>query len=697
MLKELCELKTNLLHPLLMDFSLKRLKAMKQIKHKLFVCIISSVLILALATVANSNGEDTWRPVDPNELAQKESKVEKGADAEAIFWDESFDIGGFFEPTTTKIHIRVKIFSERGRDRFSKIEAEYDSYSKIENLAARVIKPDGSIVEIKKNEIFEKTIVKASGTKIKAKIFIVPNLEVGSILEYRYTKISPFTLYSLQLFFQRDIPAQSITNCAVAKSLFGGKMDTRNSIIFNMEKIDFVEKDGMYCGTKKNVATFKTEPMMPPENSVKPWVLFIGEKTKDKKDDSSDTQKMKIWFLKNLKDRTKPNEAIKKTALQIIGDAQTDGDKLTRLFEFCKMQIKNTDYDYSPNAKKEESKKRDIFYIRKASETLKEKEGTSTNINDLFASLALAVGLDVRFVMTGDRNSAMLLSNNKENVDIVFSFNTTPCIGVVVGDYAFYFSPGNYYLPMGMLPWNIEGQKSMLVNEKIGNWHKTPLTPPEANAEKRSGKFRLSEDGTLEGEIKMEFTGHIGQNYKLANDELTQAEREQSLTEKVKRISTLAELSNIKIENAQDPVKNFIYAFNVRILNYAQRTGKRIFFQPNFFEYNSEPLFVSNMRTHQIFFPYAWSVEVEIEIELPQNFELEVETAPRVASFSHVGGNYTIYLTPSDDGKILTYKSTFKFGTNKQLLYEVSAYPLMKTFFDNIHKKATQIVTLKQK
>jgi hypothetical protein len=45
---------------------------------------------------------------------------------------------------------------------------------KIKDLAARVIKSDGSIVEVKNEDIFEREIVKAGGRKIKGKILCSP-------------------------------------------------------------------------------------------------------------------------------------------------------------------------------------------------------------------------------------------------------------------------------------------------------------------------------------------------------------------------------------------------------------------------------------------------------------------------------------------------------------------------------------------
>src|SRR5207245_9128519 len=56
----------------------------------------------------------------------------------------------------------------------------------VTNLQKQTIKPDNSIVNYE-GKVFEKAIVKAKGLKYMAKTFTLPEVQVGSILEYYYT------------------------------------------------------------------------------------------------------------------------------------------------------------------------------------------------------------------------------------------------------------------------------------------------------------------------------------------------------------------------------------------------------------------------------------------------------------------------------------------------------------------------------
>jgi len=155
------------------------------------IAVVVCLLAGSASMPAAAAGED-WKPVDAAELALKSPVVEKEADAEGLFWEVKIDDN----PDGNLIfnhYLRVKVFTERGRESQSKIDLPYGKLYggevKIEDIAARTIKPDGSIVELNKKDIFERTIVKTSGLKVKAKSFAMPAVEPGCIIEYRWREV----------------------------------------------------------------------------------------------------------------------------------------------------------------------------------------------------------------------------------------------------------------------------------------------------------------------------------------------------------------------------------------------------------------------------------------------------------------------------------------------------------------------------
>ena len=64
---------------------------------------------------------DEWKPIDPAHLSLKNAMVEKEADAEALFWEVRIDDNPDGDLIFSH-YIRVKVFTERGRESQSKID-----------------------------------------------------------------------------------------------------------------------------------------------------------------------------------------------------------------------------------------------------------------------------------------------------------------------------------------------------------------------------------------------------------------------------------------------------------------------------------------------------------------------------------------------------------------------------------------------
>ena len=58
-----------------------------------------------------------------------------------------------------------------------------------------------------------------------------------------------------------------------------------------------------------------------------------------------------------------------------------------------------------------------------------------------------------------------------------------------------------------MLNWREEAQETLISDAREPIWVTTWQAPAEPSVAKRTGKFRLLDDGTLEGDVHIEFTG----------------------------------------------------------------------------------------------------------------------------------------------------------------------------------------------
>ncbi|HEY2865465.1 MAG TPA: DUF3857 domain-containing protein, partial [Pyrinomonadaceae bacterium] len=118
-----------------------------------------AVCVLCLFAGLGLSQDKDWRPVTAEDLSSKIPVVEPGADAEAIFWEVRVDDSSA-DGLTLKHYVRVKIFTEKGRDDFSKHDIPFGKGSRIKDVEARVTKPDGSVVFLNKEDVLEREIVK---------------------------------------------------------------------------------------------------------------------------------------------------------------------------------------------------------------------------------------------------------------------------------------------------------------------------------------------------------------------------------------------------------------------------------------------------------------------------------------------------------------------------------------------------------
>ena len=642
-----------------------------------FLLVVTLVLSSIGWATVNAAGEE-WRPLDPEHLALKAAVVESNADAEAIFWDIRVDDGGQNDLVLSH-YVRIKIFTERGRDKHSKIDIPYISGVKIKDVAARTIKPDGSIVELLKDDIIEKTVVKVSGLKLRTKTFAFPGIEPGAIIEYRWKEvISNSSANNLRLQFQRDIPVQTITYHIKP----AGKM-TVDVRAFNMDEPKFdKEKNGFQVTTVTNMPAFREEPLMPPEDNVRSWAmvkyysilsLLLGYPM------------LASSVYSGFQPYMKVDKEIKAKAAEITAGATTDDEKLEKIFEFVRTNIKNTQDENSGFTDDQIEKLKEN---KKPSDTLKRGVGPGIDINLLFAALANAAGLEARVALLPDRGQRLF----DRNVHIPGALRPSN-IAVRSGTSWKFFDPGLPYITADMLRWQEEGVDALIADERP-IWTRTPLSPPEKSKEKRTATLKLDENGTLEGDVTVEYTGHLAVERKRLNDEDSPTQREENLKEMVKNRLSSAELTNIVIENATDPVKPFVYKYHVRIPEYAQRTGKRLFFQPGYFNKGVEPMFSAGTRRYPIYFHYPWSEEDAITIELPKGYTLD--NADRPAPISAGISKHEVRIGVTNDQRTLHYNRTFFFGQREVLLFTVDKYEPLKRLFDEVSKADNHMITLKQ-
>jgi hypothetical protein len=646
-------------------------------------------LVFAFGGVPARAGGNEWLPVEPADLSAAAPVVEKTADAEAIFWDVRVqdEVNVNTARTVLQHYVRVKIFTERGKEKHGQVEIPYLGRTKITEIAGRTIHKDGSTVELKNDAVFDRTVVKKGDVKVNVKSFAMPAVEPGCLIEYRWKEIRNDAIASyIRLQLQREIPVQRVTYHLKPLSLSGFDYGMR-TITFNGKAPQFTkEPGGFYATTMTNVPAFDEEPYMPAEEQVRPWVLvYYAEDHKMQPAQYWNSYGKRVNDV--LKSSAKANDRVKAAAAEIVAGAATPDEKLQRIYDFCRTQIKNLSDDASGLTPEDYKKLKDN---KQPSDTLERKAGFDADVAMLFAALATSSGFETRLAHVGNHDNARF---DPAFVDPYFL--DYYMIAVKVGSDWRFVDPSETYLPYGMLYWAGSGQAALVADPSSSPFVETPTATRDKSVEKRTATLKLSEDGTLEGDVRVEYTGHLARARKEYDDDDTPAEREKTLKDAVTSRLSTAELSNIKVLNVTDANAPFVYEYHVRVPGYAQRTGKRLFVQPAFFQANAAPRFPSAERKHRVQFQYGWTEQDEVNIELPAGYALDHADSPEGFGMGAAGA-YAVKIFAGPDGKSIRYQRTFGFGGPGLLLFETEMYPKIKLIFDTVRERDGHMLTVKQ-
>lgn len=632
-----------------------------------------------------------WKPIDPNQTALKSPVVDPKADAEVLLWEVKIEdqVQGPDVWATFDHYLRIKVFTDKGAKDEATVEIPTYGRTTISGLAARTLQPDGSIIDVGKDAMKETDVVKGKrgrrGAKTRSIAF--PGVKPGSILEYRYREVRMGELATqLQLEFSRDLPVHEVRY--LIKPIQAEWMPyTMRVMDFNVKRTPFewvpAGPTRFAMTSVKNIPAFKEEPHMPPENDVRPWIFIYYEKDRKLTPD-------KFWketgrdVHEELSKEAKIDGSVKKLAAELTATLNTPEEKAKAILDFCRVKIRNV---YGPEVSAPEREK--FKANRIAGDTLKQMMGTASDKYALFVALGKAAGLDARFVFGGDRGWKFANLNMMS-----LSFLRARSVAVKGSNGWKFYDPALRLSPAGMLRWQEEHTMALIADAKEPEVVDTPLSDVDKSVATRLAELQIDEKGGLDGSFRIGFTGHLATVRRADLFDDTPAERLEKAKEEFTSRYPGAEVSDLKVENVDDPEKPLIYAAKIRLEGYAQRTGKRLFVQPSFFTFGSPARFPESQRTYDIYFDFPWSESDRVTLDLPEGFELDTPVAPQSSDFSGVGGYKTsMGLTP--DKKRLVYTRQLTFGKEGRVYFPAKSYAAVKQVFDFIHEQDGHTMTLK--
>jgi hypothetical protein len=620
--------------------------------------------------------------------------VDKEAGVEALFWrvhvrDEV--VGGNDLQRVFYHYVRLKVFDKKGKEAAATIDIPFGDKTSILNVAGRTIKPDGTELELKKDSVFERDLVRAGHTRIRVKSFAMPGVEPGAIVEYRWREVrfNPSLLY-IRVQFQREFPVQKVTYFFAPLSR--EYTDYRMSIIpFHCTLPPFQsDRIGFQSFTLENMSAFQEEPMMPGEPNVRAWGLVFYSNHDRQDPEKYWTNIGKEQYNKYLKPAMKANGDIKEAAATATTGTKSDEEKTLALIRYIRKNLRDlfgSDVTDADRAQVLREMPKDRY--RTASEIFKSGIGDSDELNTLFAAMANSVDLEVRPALLSDRQDVVFVPEMTQQY-----FLRHIDMGVNIGGKWQVYDVGARDLPANMLSWTEEGMQTLLSDPKKSSFIQAPIATPDASARVRKARLTLSDDGSIEGDIDQEYSGHSARERRSDLEGDSDAKRLEHFKDELTKMYPDADISDTRIENASDPEKPLTLHYHLKSPGYAQRTGKRILLPPFFFQRGAAPFFSAGQRKYPISFPYAWKEHDSVSIGLPAGFVLDNAEAPASLDFGPPGA-YKVQIMTQGTRELVSERD-FTFGKDGRLLFGVETYPQLKKIFDEIQRRDDHTIALKQ-
>jgi hypothetical protein len=625
----------------------------------------------------------SWPAINPAELADTKPQVEPDAGIEILALETELDASDFNQ-TATDVYLRLKVYTNEGVDKVAKIQIPYNRQDdSVRNIEARTIKPNGTILELKRQDIFDREIVKAGNIRTRVKSFAPPGLEPGDIVEYRFRLSHEGRNVMFPFVFQSDKPARSVVFRLKPLALpIPGLSLQALYVNYPMKELK-PNRQGYYEFAAQNLRSRKEEPFQPPATHILTSVVLYYAMDAAKSPEA-------FWgdashrLSRETESTTKPTKTILAEVQRLVSPADMVDEKLRKLHDFCRSQIVNRNSDATGLTREE---RRKMKPNASAADTLKTRQGSATEINALFVALVRATGYDARLALGNDRTQFMF----SPSVPVPFVF-TRPVAAVNLGERWAFFDPGAAYLPAGMLDWRISDTAILIANDKQKLIQPLAGAPAERSRRHQTATLAIQEDGSLEGDVTLECTGYFEATEKNSLDAATPDEIEKRLKGDLEPHLKGVELSAIKVEHARQPLDPLKVSYHVKVPEFAERTGSRLFVQPGVFRRGGRALFEDATRATTIIFPHRYHELDEITLTVPEGLEIEAGSAPAGLDLGKVGA-YAVDISWTAGKRTLHYKREFKLNA---VAFPVDTYPAVKRIFEVIHERDNHTLTFRQ-
>jgi Domain of Unknown Function with PDB structure (DUF3857) len=574
--------------------------------------LITVLLALSmLAATAPVRAAD-WLPISPEELKMTAEPNAPAAPAIYLYRQVDRDDNGPVEAN----YERIKILTEEGRQ-FANIEIPYYGGPEgVRGIEARTIHPDGSILKFE-GTIFDTSIAEKTGVKLMAKTFTLPDVQVGSIIEYRYRlELRSGYVSDSHWLLSQDLFTQHAKFSLNPYRGFTLRYSWPQGLPPNTDPPS-QQRNGMIRLETRDVPAFVTEEYMPPENQLKYRVNFIYE------DDTLHAERdPEVFWQKFAKRRLgeidkflNQRRAMTDALAHIVEPGDSQDTKLHKIYERTQ-RLRNLTFERAKS--QQESERERLKDAKDVADVWTRAYGDGDQISWLFLALLRAAGIEAYPVLVSTRDTHFFNANLMNRGDL-----NTNVVLVVQDGKELYLDPGTQFAPFGSLPWAETAVIGLRLEKKGGTWIHTPLPDPAESRVERKAALKLTSSGALEGRVTVTYSGAEALVRRLNERSADETERKQYLEDQLKTdvaSGVLVELTNNPDWESSSPL--LVAEYELKLPGWAARAGQRALLPVGIFGARSKQTFQHATRIHPLYFRFPFQETDDVAIELAPDWKM---------------------------------------------------------------------------
>jgi len=610
---------------------------MKRIILRIFVCLF---------IVSTCYSQDyKFGDITKEALSQKRHPSEPEAPAAVLYRMSYTDFEynkdrGFF--AVIKVVERIKIYNKKGLDRATISVPLYkgygdndDSFTGLKAYTYELIDGDIKKTKLGKDGIFEEE--RSSFLDIKK--FTMPNVQPGSIIEYKYTISTPYIGNLDPYYFQETIPVDRVELTFWAPEWMVYKMHRRGWYPFNIENLEkrdniaFKKVEESRLGPKKivydkvafdskgyalelsNIPSIKEEPYMASLESYRSGIQFELNYTQfpNSPRDNYATTWSEVAKDVNQADRfggqLKKGRLFKNLAASLVQDSDSEQEKIVKVYSF----VRNT-ITWNGN--------KGIYASDDLSKIIENKTGNDADINLILVGLLREVGVGANPILISSKDNGIPIFPTRSGFDYVIA-------GVGEGSNPILLDAANRLSAPQVLDNELLNWSGWLIRED-GTSRNVSLFPLKTANHTALVNYGIDEDLVTTGKVRSRVSGHVAQEIR---HDFNGLNKDEYATTMEKNMSAI-EVDNVIFKEMENPFKPLTLSYEFNSDTFVEEIGGAIYFSPLGQYATTINPFTAESRTYPIDFKFpkedrltlTWSIPAGYEIvSLPEGVEVNLQ------------------------------------------------------------------------